>query len=234
MLFRSLSREGYGVRIASSGTEGLRSARERRPDVITLDIAMPGVDGWNVLATLKSDPDLRDIPVIVLTVSDSKHLGFALGAADYLMKPIDRDRLASVLKRLSSPRQGVVLVVEDDANARDLLHAILTKDGYSVEVAENGRVALERVGVTLPQLILLDLMMPEMDGFGFLEEFQKMPAASDVPVVVLTAKELTAEDRKRLSGHVERIMAKGEGMNSVLATVVDLVGQHIATPSAIA
>jgi signal transduction histidine kinase/CheY-like chemotaxis protein len=222
-----LSREGYGVRIARDGPEGLRCARERRPDLITLDIAMPGVDGWSILATLKSDPELRDIPVVVLTVSDSKHLGFALGAADYLMKPIDRDRLAGALRRHCASRPGPVLVVEDDPNSRDLLRAMLAKDGYQVEVAENGRIALDKVNVSLPRLILLDLMMPEMDGFGFLEEFHKLPAAREVPVVVLTAKELTAEDHMRLNGHVERILAKGEGTETVLAAVVEMVGQRL-------
>lgn len=222
-----LIREGYSVTVTSSGSDGLRLARELRPDVVTLDIAMPGMDGWSVLSAIKNDPDLAETPVIVLTMADNKNLGFALGATEYLMKPIDRARLAAVLRKFSRLRHHPILVVEDDANTRDLLRTILTKDGWTVQTAENGRVALEKVDHTHPGLVLLDLMMPEMDGFTFIDEFQKLPWAAGVPVVVLTAKDLTGEDRKRLNGHVERIMAKGEGTESVLKKVRELVAKCI-------
>ncbi len=227
-LMRSfLMREGYTVAVADSGPAGLVLARERKPDVITLDIAMPGMDGWSVLAELKNDPDLSDVPVVILTMTDNKTLGYALGATEYLMKPIDRERLAAVLRKYSRLSHDPILVVEDDSSTRDLLRSMLAKDGWSVQTAENGRVALERVKQTLPGLVLLDLMMPEMDGFGFLEEFRKLPSAGDVPVVVLTAKDLTGEDRKRLSGHVKKIMAKGEGTESVLKRIRELVAQSV-------
>ena len=186
-----LSREGYTVTVADSGPTGLLRARELKPDVITLDIAMPGMDGWSVLSALKNDPELNDIPIVILTMTDNKNLGYALGATEYLMKPIDRERLAAVLRKYSRLRHDPILVVEDDPNTRDLLRAILTKDGWNVQTAENGRVALENVRSFHPGLVLLDLMMPEMDGFAFLEEFRKLPSIGKVPVVVLTAKDLT-------------------------------------------
>ncbi len=222
-----LTREGYTVTLADSGPAGLLRARELKPDVITLDVAMPGMDGWSVLAALKHDPELREIPVVILTMSDNKSLGYALGATEYLMKPIDRERLASVLRKYSRLSHSPILVVEDDPNTRDLLRSMLTKDGWSVQTAENGRNALERVTNTRPGLILLDLMMPEMDGFTFLEEFRKLPSGDKVPVVVLTAKDLTGEDRQRLNGHVQRIMAKGEGTDAVLKKVHELVAQCV-------
>ena len=208
-------------------------AREVKPDVITLDIAMPGMDGWSVLSALKDDPDLRETPVVILTMVDNKNLGYALGATQYLMKPIDRERLVAVLRKYSRLSHDPILVVDDDANTRDLLRSILTKDGWNVQTAENGRVALEKVRSARPGLVLLDLMMPEMDGFAFIEEFRKLPSAGDVPVVVLTAKDLSGEDRRRLNGHVKKIMAKGEGIESVLKKVQELVAQCVVAARAV-
>jgi|HubBroStandDraft_4_1064222.scaffolds.fasta_scaffold04277_3 signal transduction histidine kinase/DNA-binding response OmpR family regulator len=224
-----LNREGYTVTVAESGPAGLLRARELKPDVITLDIAMPGMDGWSVLSALKNDPAVREIPVVILTMTDNKDLGYALGVTEYLLKPIDRERLAAVLRKFSRLSHNPILVVEDDPNTRDLLRSILTKDGWSVQTAENGRVALGIAGKTRPGLVLLDLMMPEMDGFAFLEEFRKLPSQEGVPVVVLTAKELTGEDRNRLNGYVNRIMAKGEATESVLRKVQQLVAQCFVT-----
>jgi len=223
-----LTREGYSVTVAGNGEEGLRRAREIRPDVITLDVAMPGMDGWSVLSALKSDADLSDTPVIVLTMVDSRNLGYALGATDYLMKPIDRGRLAGVLRKYSRLRGDTpILVVEDDQSTRELLCAILAKDGWAVQTAENGRIALNKVANNRPGLVLLDLMMPEMDGFSFVEEFRRLPAAGEVPIVVLTAKDLTLEDRDRLNGHVESIMVKGEGTGAVLGKVREMLARCV-------
>jgi CheY-like chemotaxis protein len=221
-----LTREGYSVTVAGSGEEGLRYARQMRPDVITLDIAMPGMDGWSVLSALKSDPELSDTPVIVLTMVDTRNLGYALGATDYLMKPIDRERLAAVLRKYSRLRDSnPILVIEDDANTRELLCAILAKDGWAVRTAENGKIAMKMVAETRPSLVLLDLMMPEMDGFSFVDEFRRRPDVGEVPIVVLTAKDLTTEDRKRLNGHVESIMLKGEGTGAVLGKVREMLAK---------
>jgi PAS domain S-box-containing protein len=223
-----LIREGYAVTVAGSGEEGLRCARQTRPDLITLDISMPGMDGWSVLSALKTDADLSDTPVIVLTMVDDRKLGYALGAADYLIKPIDRLRLAAVLRKYSPLRnKSPILVVEDDASTRELLCAGLAKDGWAVETAENGRVAMGKVSETRPGLVLLDLMMPEMDGFSFVEEFRQLPGTKHVPVIILTAKDLTTEDRKRLNGYVEGILAKGAGTEIVLRKVREVLAQCV-------
>jgi CheY-like chemotaxis protein len=223
-----LTREGYSVTVARGGEEGLRCARQMRPDLITLDVSMPGMDGWSVLSALKTDADLRDTPVILLTMVEDRKLGYALGAAEYLMKPLDRERLAAVLRKHSHLRgKNPILVVEDDAITRELLCASLAKAGWAVQTAGNGRLALQKVVETCPCLVLLDLMMPEMDGFSFVEEFRRIPAAKDVPVVILTAKDLTSEDRQRLNGHVETIMAKGEGMKVVLRKVQEMLAQKV-------
>ena len=227
-LMRSfLAREGYAVTVADSGLTGLLRARETKPDVITLDIAMPGMDGWSVLAALKDDPGLSEIPVVILTMSDNKNYGYALGATEYLMKPVDREHLAGALRKYSRVNHDPILVVDDDPNTRDLLSSTLTKDGWSVQTAENGLAALESVRKTRPGLVLLDLMMPEMDGFAFIEEFRKLPSLGEIPVIVLTAKDLTAEDRRRLNGHVKRIMGKGEGIEPVLKRVQELVARCV-------
>jgi CheY-like chemotaxis protein len=192
---------------AARGEEGLRLARALRPDVITLDVMMPGMDGWAVLSALKADAETTDIPVIMVTIVDDRNLGYALGAADYLTKPFDRERLVAVLAR--HRRELSVLVVDDDPALRELLRRLLDREGYRVVEAENGRVALDRIREARPGLILLDLMMPEMDGFEFVHGFQTQGAGGRIPIVVMTAKDLTDEDHRRLNGYVEQILEKG-------------------------
>ena len=207
---RTLEKEGFRVRQASSGEEGLRMAREMRPDAITLDVMMPGMDGWAVLSALKSDPLLAETPVVMVTMVDDKNLGYALGAADYLTKPIDRKRLTSVLKKFRhEPIGGVVLVVDDDPVGRQMVAQMLENDGWTVTEAENGRVAFDRLAEARPDLILLDLMMPEMDGFEFAHELRQNPRWRDLPILVVTAKDLSDDDRRRLNGQVLGVLQKG-------------------------
>ncbi|HET6860781.1 MAG TPA: response regulator, partial [Streptomyces sp.] len=230
VLRRIFTKEGFRVEEAPTGAEGLTRARALGPDAITLDVLMPGMDGWAVLTALKADPELADIPVIMLTVADQKPLGLALGAAEYLTKPIDRARLAAVVRRHvgGAGRQGV-LVVEDDAATRAVLQRTLEKDGWVVETAENGRVGLARLAARPPDLILLDLMMPELDGFGFLEAVRQDPATAAIPVVVLTAKDLTDADRRRLNGGVARIVRKDPaGADLLVAQLRHAISAHRA------
>jgi CheY-like chemotaxis protein len=207
---RFLTKEGFSVVLAEGAVEGLRRARDVRPAAITLDVLMSDLDGWTVLAALKGDPALADIPVILVSIVDEKNKGYALGAADYLVKPIDRDRLARVLRKLCGERASrEVLVIEDDDLTREVLRGALAGDGWSVAQAENGRVGLTRLAEKIPDVILLDLMMPEMDGFEFIAELRRAPEWRHIPVLVVTARDLSAEDRRRLSGGVQQIIQKG-------------------------
>jgi signal transduction histidine kinase/CheY-like chemotaxis protein len=225
LLSRFLNKEGLRMVAARSGEEGIRLARELRPAVITLDVLMPGMDGWAVLTALKADPASADIPVIMLSIVDEKQMGYSLGASDYLTKPLDWERLADVLEKYECSRPPCpVLIVEDDASLRELLRRRLQKEQWTVIEAENGRTGLERMAERQPDLILLDLMMPEMDGFEFLDELRKREAWRSIPVIVITAKELTTEDRQRLNGSVEKILQKGAySREELIREVRDLV-----------
>jgi len=232
ILQRFLSGEGFRVVTLDRGEDVVRVAREEKPRAITLDVMMPGLDGWAVLTALKNDSSLADIPVVMLSIVDDRNLGYALGASEYLTKPIDRERLLSVLKKFcAGPKPGLALVVEDDVPTRELLRRMLERDGWEVQEAENGRVALECVEKQKPALILLDLMMPEMDGFEFVAEMRQHPDWKSIPVVVITAKDLTPEDRMflngslLLSGHVKRVLQKGKfNRDELLSEIRSLVG----------
>ena len=217
------------MKTASSGDEGLRLARELRPCVITLDALMPGMDGWAVLTALKADPELAGIPVIMITMEDDKNMGFALGASEYMTKPIDRDRLRSILEKYrTGQRRQSILIVEDDAILRALMRRDLEKEGEVVIEAGNGRVALERMAGACPDLIFLDLMMPEMDGFEFIAELHKNKEWQTIPVIVVTAKDLTDEDRLRLNGYVEKILLKEDyNCNELLSRIRTFVTKYV-------
>jgi len=232
LLAKFLIREGFNVTVAASGGDGLKRARELMPAAIILDVKLPDLDGWTVLTTFKEDPDLADIPVIMLTIMDDRARGYALGAAEYLIKPVNRDRLRAVLERLCGPR-GSVLVVDDDVTMRETLHRMIEKCGFQAIEAGNGREAFERIAERVPDLILLDLLMPVMDGFEFITEFRRNPAWRHVPIIVLTAKDLSREDRQRLSGGVTRIVQKVPANHEgVLAELHSVIGvQASAEPS---
>ena len=208
LLRRFLEREGFAVQTASNGRAGIDMARATMPRTILLDVMMPQMDGWSVLSQLKADPDLAAIPVIMVTFINEPALGQSLGAAGMIPKPVDWDRLKEVMDRFRGD-EGSVLVVDDDADARSRLRSVLERNGWSVAEAENGQAALAQVDQALPQLILLDLTMPVMDGFAFLHELRNRPGCRDIPVVVLTARDLSASDRRRLDG-ADRVLSKGE------------------------
>ena len=213
---RHLARAGYRTHGAAGGASGLQLARELKPAAITLDVLMPDMDGWAVLSALKADPALADIPVIMATILDEKPLSLALGASDYITKPIDRDRLTALMRRYATSADSQILIVEDDKPTRDLMKRMLKKEGWTAVEAPNGRVALERVAEKMPSVILLDLMMPEMDGFDFLSALRESDNGKTVPVIVVSALELSGEDRKRLSGGVQQILRKGAYSPEVL------------------
>jgi adenylate cyclase len=205
---RFLEREGFSVALADGGREALRLVRELHPTAVTLDVIMPDLDGWTVLAAIKGDPTLADIPVILMTIVDEKNRGYSLGAAEYLVKPVDREKLTQILRRICGPIRGCVLVVDDDDIVRHQMRLQLQHGGWSISEAANGRIALARLDEARPDAIILDLIMPEMDGFEFLEEMRRRAEWRDIPIVVVTSKDLTAEDRSRLNGGVERIIQK--------------------------
>ena len=218
---RFLRKDGFNVVTANGGVEGLRLAHSVLPVAITLDVMMPDMDGWSVLRALKSDPALRDIPVLMLTMLDDKTKGYALGAIDFLSKPVDRDQLHDALARYRNESEhGSVLLVEDDDDTRSLISRALDHAGWHVVEACNGRQALDRMAEASPDLILLDLMMPVMDGFEFLGEMRNNDAWREIPVVVLTAKDLTDEDRRILNGTVEQVFSKGSYTHRQLTSLV--------------
>jgi len=230
LMERFLSKEGFCVRTAAGGDAGLRLARELRPLAITLDVMMPDMDGWSVLSALKADAALRDIPVIMVTMLDDPERGFTLGAADYATKPVDRQRLSQILKKYTCANPPCpVLMVEDDPATRSITRNILEKEGWKVSEAENGRAALECMERERPSLILLDLMMPEMDGFEFADRVRQRPEWRFIPIVVMTAKDLSAKERRRLSGSVETILHKaGDSREALLSQVRALVANCAA------
>ena len=209
LLGRFLEREGFAVRTANDGRSGMDLAAALHPRAILLDVMMPQMDGWSVLTKLKADPALAEIPVVMVTFVNEPGLGASLGAADTVLKPVQWDRLHQVMARFRREDGGDILVVDDDPDARARLRKVLQGDGWTVLEAGNGQEALDIVAQAPPQLILLDLTMPVMDGFDFLHALRLRPGCADIPVVVLTARDLDAGERRRLDG-ADRVLSKGE------------------------
>ena len=210
MMKKFLEKQDLSILQAKTGEDGLKLAAEHMPDVITLDVMMPEMDGWEVLAALQGNERTKNIPVIMLTMADEPDIGYSLGATDYLTKPVNWTELSTILNnhQIQSDSQSI-LIVEDDEITREMLRKSLEKNDFKVRSAVNGKEALEKVSETKPGLIILDLMMPEMDGFEFAERLRENKEWLDIPVVVITAKDLTKEDHSRLKGNVEAIMQKG-------------------------
>jgi CheY-like chemotaxis protein len=225
LMRRSLTREGFHVELASDGHSGLERARTVQPTVITLDVMMPGMDGWAVLNQLKADAELANIPVVMLTIVDEQNLGFSLGAVEYVTKPIDWQRLLNLLHRYCDGHlDQPVLIVEDNPQTRELLRRNLANQGWKTLEAENGRIALEQLETALPAVILLDLMMPEMDGFEFLNVLRQDGHWHALPVIVVTAREIDEQDRNRLFGQVSHILKKGQyNTDDLIAQIRELI-----------
>ena len=210
LMRKFLEKQNVSILQAKTGEDGLNLAAQHLPDAITLDVMMPGMDGWEVLAALQGNEVTKDIPVIMLTMANEPDIGFSLGATDYLTKPVNWSELSTILKKhqIKSESESI-LIVEDDEITRDMLRKSLENNRFKVRAAVNGKEALEKIKRGKPGLIILDLMMPEMDGFEFSEKLRENKDWLDIPVVVITAKDLTKEDHKRLKGNVEAIMQKG-------------------------
>jgi signal transduction histidine kinase/CheY-like chemotaxis protein len=228
LMQRYLRKEGFTVWTASGGVEGLRLARELIPAAITLDVMMPDMDGWSVLAALKGDAALRDVAVIMLTMVDDPERGFALGASDYATKPVNRARLSQIMKKHMSPNvPGPILLVDDDMEFRDLTRSMLEKEGWSVTEAENGAAALESMEGQRPSLIFLDLIMPVMNGFEFATHVRQRTEWRSIPIIVITSQDLTSDDRRRLNGDVQTILQKqGASHESLLQQVRDALAEN--------
>ncbi len=207
---RHLERSGFAVVAASGGQEGLRLVRELRPAAVTLDVVMPDLDGWTVLAAIKGDPALAGTPVVLMSIVDQKNRGYALGATDYLVKPVDRTKLVETLTNICGSVSGKALLVDDDEVVRRGVRQALEPIGWQVTEAQNGQAAVEALATVQPDVMILDLMMPKMDGFELLDELRRRPDWQNIPIVVITAKDLTNEDRNRLNGAVERIIQKSD------------------------
>ncbi len=211
LLSLHLSKLNFLVVTADNGMKGVNLARKIRPKMILLDLIMPHMNGWAVLQILKDDPQISDIPVILCSmIADQIQTGYTLGAADYLVKPVDRNRLQTVLQRYRSTNTCRVLIIEDDEITLELLVRTAQKQGWLVTTGKNGKDALKQLELKVPDLILLDLMMPEIDGFQLVDTLQQRPEWRDIPVIIMTAKDLTVEDHARLDDYVEVILEKGK------------------------
>ena len=206
-LLVQLLEDEYQVLTAVNGAEGLALAERERPDLVLMDLSLPVVDGWEVLHELKADPGTKNIPIIVVSIVDNKDLGYRLGAFDYLLKPFDRDTVLAALARIA-PRHGRLLVVDDDPDVVEIVRQMLEGEPYEVEAALDGQEALDAIARQRPDVILLDLLMPRMDGFAVLEHLRQDAEQRAIPVIVLTAKTLTAVEHAVLEQSVLKVIQK--------------------------
>jgi CheY-like chemotaxis protein len=229
LLKQNLEDEGYYVVGALNAGEGIRKAKEIHPFAITLDILMPQKDGWEVLSHLKADPETRDIPIIVLSIIDNKALGFSLGAFDYLVKPFGKEAIMAALQRIPGVPAKNVLVVDDEPAAVDLLTQILQDEGYLVKGACSGEEALRALEAAPQDIIFLDLLMPEMDGFEVIRRVEANSRWRDIPIIVVTAKDLTDSDQRFLQRSVDKIIQKsGLTSENLMKEVQSLLREHDA------
>ena len=222
---------GCQVVSASSGAQGLQIAREFKPDLITLDLMMPSMDGWQVVRAIKADPQLAHIPVVVVSVVGNENRGHILGAVDVLQKPVSRDDLAAVLQRniRVSPRR--VLIVDDDDDARNIMINTLQEKGVEIRTAVNGREALTLLEQFPPDLILLDLMMPVMDGITFLDALRRDSRYQRLPVIIVTARALTPAEIERLKAEKLRVLSKAEAFDGSLKRLIEDLLLNAKSPS---
>jgi len=232
LLTRQLDRAGFGTEVARSGADAIAKAIARKPAAITLDILLPDLDGWEVLTRLKREAVTSEIPVVVVSVVDNPELGIALGALDYFVKPVPANDLINRLNRFKFVRKGGeksrVLVVDDEPANREWLKRILEPAGFAVIQARGGKEAIELAKSRKPDLVLLDLMMPEVTGFDVVEALRADEGTKSTPIMVLTAKHLTEADIRQLNGHVSTILKRG---STGATDLLQLLRQAIDTTS---
>jgi len=228
LLRQELEEDGYQVIAALNADEGIALVKKHKPVAVTVDILMPGKDGWQTIAALKADIETRDVPVIVVSAIENKELGFSMGIHDYIVKPFDHDALMGSLTRLNAHGMRDILVVEDEPSAADLLCQMLEVDGFTPRLAYNGRKALVCIEEKKPDAIFLDLMMPEMDGFEVIEQLQLREDWKRIPVIVVTAKDLTLEESDYLNARVNQVIQKGSLDSDVLEnTLQDILDRYL-------
>ena len=227
LLARYLSKEGYAVECVSSGDEGIKRAKEILPMAIILDVMMPRKDGWAVLQEIKNDPVLKSTPVVMYTMLDEKNFGLAIGASEYLIKPVSKEKILQVIDKYKQKAPSeYILVVDDNPDLRIMASRAIEKAGWEVKTAENGRSALALLEQQQPSVIFLDIMMPVMDGFEFVAVFQSHEEWKHIPIVVITSKDLTAEERRQLNGAVKKILQKGDlTSEKILKQISSLIPQ---------
>jgi signal transduction histidine kinase/DNA-binding response OmpR family regulator len=230
-LHRYLSGEGYNVVMAVNGKQGLQIAKEIVPDMITLDVMMPEMDGWETLVALKNDPFLANIPVVMSSIIEDRHLAQTLGAVDYLSKPVEKDRLLRVVdKYISKSVQGHILVIEDDPDMLEVTCEVLVQAGWEIRAAETGAEAIEIIQENPPILILLDLMMPDMDGFEVVKRLRYHPKWQLIPIIVITSIELSSSEHAQLSNQVKNVFLKGDyEIKDLLDEVSEVIKSGILT-----
>jgi signal transduction histidine kinase/DNA-binding response OmpR family regulator len=227
-----LEPEGHQVRIAADGEAALAEARRAVPAAIVLDVLLPGIDGWDVLRQLKADATLRDVPVVIVTVIDEREVGLALGAADYLVKPVSRSALLAALDRFLAPpaapaRMPRILAVDDDPTALDVIDAVLRPAGFDLIRADGGREAIAMARDTAMDLVICDLVMPDLDGFDVVAALKADPTTQGVPILIVTAHDLTEADKARLNGRVLGVVSKGTGASAGLRDwLATVLGGH--------
>lgn len=223
LLSQTVETAGYRYRVAPSGSVGLELARQLQPAAITLDVMMPGMDGWRVLQSLKGDPRTQEIPVIVCSIVDNRALGYRLGASAYLLKPVDPEQLTDLLRNVSGSElpegDGYVLVVDDEHGVRELLATALRKAGYRVRPVSSGEAALAAIAQAVPQAVISDLIMPQgMSGFELIARLRHDPRTEHTPVLIVTGKDLTPEDRRLIVDQIADVIRKGDLLMSDLQT----------------
>jgi CheY-like chemotaxis protein len=214
MIRRQIANDQVNVVGALTGEEGLRKARELKPQLIVLDILMEEMDGWTVLSEIRADESIADTPVFILSSVDERSRGRSQGVVDYLMKPPKRTEVKEILEKYTGSQEHrlrnsrKILLIDDDAGSRGLLARSLIEEGWDVLEADNGQQALDILACDTPDLIFLDLLMPVMNGMEFLKTFRSSESNADVPVIVLTSKELTGEERQALKANAVPVITK--------------------------